>query len=221
MKVIPPGVIGVCANDTGRFSIFAASLAGIQSPPGSQIAWAMGSDIVNGRNILVQERMAGDWIWFMDDDHAFSSDLLMRLLKHEVEVVVPVCLMRQKPFYPVDLVAEGKSLDLTTAKHSGLIQLHSAGTAGMLIRRSVFKKMETKWPGRAPFEHGDTSEDLIFCGRLRELGIPIHCDLGARLGHVTTTVIWPDETNGPDAQWCVGFQVSDSYLIQVGIEPQE
>jgi hypothetical protein len=208
------GSVGVVSNDTGRFTVFTASMVGLEMPPGSGVIWASGSDIVLGRNSCV-ERMRGEWLWFMDDDHAFEPGLLMQLLSHNVDVVVPVCLMRQKPFFPVELTAEGQALDLTTAPRTGLVELYAAGTAGMLIRRRVFERLEPPY-----FAHGDTSEDFIFCARLRELGIPIHCDLGARLGHVTTTVIWPDVTAGPDPSWCVGFQVSDSYMIQVGIEKE-
>jgi GT2 family glycosyltransferase len=207
------GTIGVCASDTARFSVFTESLAHIQTPPGSSIAFAYGSDIVNGRNLLVNELMRGAWIWMMDDDHAFAPDLLLNLLAHNVDVVVPVCLMRQQPFYPVERIGEDKALDLTTAAQKGLVEVHSAGTAGMLIRRSVLDRVRETFPGPI-FEHGDVSEDYLFCARLRELGIPIHCDLGSRLGHATTTVIWPGEAGG---EWCVDFHISDSFSIKVGI----
>lgn len=212
-----PGTIGVCANDTGRFTVFTECLAGVQSPEGSAIVFAYGSDIVNGRNLIV-DQMHGDWVWMMDDDHAFAPDLLESLLAHDVDVVVPVCLMRQQPFYPVERIAEGKALDLTRAPLSGLLEVHSAGTAGMLIKRSVLDRVKAAYEGPV-FEHGDVSEDYLFCARLRELGIKVHVDLELRLGHATTGIIWPGRQ--PNGQWCVDFQISDSYLIQVGVEAPE
>lgn len=202
-----PGTIGVCANDTGRFTVFSLSLAGIASPPGSQIAWAVGSDIVNSRNLLVAERFHGDWIWFMDDDHAFKPGILTALLAHDVDVVAPVCLMRQEPFLPVALRGRDRSIDLANQEHEGLLEVWATGTAGMLIRRSVFERLPDP-----PFVRGETSEDYLFCERLRQASIPIYVDLGLRLGHATTTVIWPGETE--DGDWCVDFQISDSFFVE-------
>lgn len=211
------GTVGICAQETGRYSAFAESLAVLQTPSGTAISWAYGGDLVNGRNLLA-DTMQGDWIWMMDDDHAFQPDLLMRLLSHEVEVVVPVCLMRQQPFYPVERVAEDQAMDMRGAPKEGLVACHSAGTAGMLIRRPVLDRVRAGWAGPI-FEHGDVSEDYLFCARLRELGIPVYVDLGSMLGHMTATAIWPGR--GPDGEWCVNFVISDSYLVQVGIAPPE
>lgn len=213
------GTIGIVANDTARFTAFSVSLAAVQSPPGSQIAWAVGSDIAESRNHLVNERMHGEWIWFMDDDHAFVPDVLTKLLAWNVSVVGPLCLMRQKPFLPTTLIERDKTIDLTVMPSEGLTTVYSTGTAGMLIRRSVFDKFRERWPGKPLFEkRTGFSDDFLFCARLRELEIPIHVDLGQRLGHITTTVVWPDELD--DGQKVVSFQISDSYIVHVGYEKE-
>ena len=137
----------------------------------------------------------------------------MGLLKHNVDVVVPVVLMRQRPFYPVARMSEDEVIDWKQA--SGLVEIHSAGTAGMLIRRKVLDQWHHAYGGPA-FERAPVSEDYLFCERLREIGVPIHCDLGSRLGHLTSTSIWPGHTDEGEA--CVSFVVSDSYLVKVGIE---
>lgn len=214
------GTVGICAQETGRYSAFAESLAVLQTPAGTTISWAYG-DTVAGRNLLVNG-MQGDWIWFMDDDHVFEPDLLLHLLAHEVDVVVPVCLMRQQPFFPVERVSMGESLDLKASPMTGLVEVHSAGTAGMLIRRNVLEAMRLGSTSTVPvqvFEKGPTSEDYLFCEKVRSLGFKIHCDLGAQLGHMTATAIWPGRTSEGEA--CVSFVISDSYLVQVGIADRE
>lgn len=213
----PPGTIGICANDTARYTAFTVSLAAIQSPPGSQIAWAVGSDIAEGREILVRERMHGEWIWFMDDDHAFTPDVLLNLLAWNVDVVGPIYLARQQPFLPTTLVDDDKVIDLTKVPTEGLAEVYATGTAGMLIRKPVFEKMAAAHPDAPIFEKMmGRSDDYLFCERLRSMHIPIHVDLGERLGHITSTVVWPDVLD--DGQRVVTFQISDSQLVQIGYE---
>lgn len=204
----PPGCVGVCVQETGRYTAFTESMSSLQTPPGTQVLWRYGSHIVNGMNWLV-DNMAGEWLWIMGDDHSFDPHMLMRLLDHNVDVVVPLCLMRQQPFAPVVRVnEEGNVIDLTKLKPSeGLIEIHSAGSAGMLIRKSVLERVREAFPGRVFVEDGDVSEDFLFCSRVRELGIPIHCDLGSRLGHMAVVGIWPGV--GPDGHFCIDFQIAD------------
>jgi hypothetical protein len=208
----PPGTVGICAQETGRYTAFTESMASLQSPPGTVISWAYGSDIVTGMNTLV-DGMQGEWLWLMGDDHVFDPDLLMRLLDHRVDVLVPVCLMRQSPFWPVAKTSSEQCLDLTSVPRVGLVELYETGSAGMLIRKSVIERVRAAFAGSV-FERGDVSEDYLLCRRLRELGITIHCDLGSRLGHMTATAVWPGEV---DDAWCVDLLVSDSYRVQLGI----
>ena len=219
MTLTLPGTIGICANDTGRFTGFAHSLCGVQSPIGSKIAWAIGSDIAEGREILVRDRMQGDWMWFMDDDHAFASDTLMHLLARGLPVIAPVVLQRQQPFLPVAMIDKDNRIDLTQQPSEGAVEVYATGTAGMLIRRNVFEEFARVWPDEPIFEkHTGTSDDYLFCARLRQLGIPIHVDLGLSLGHITTTVVWPDVL--ADEQRVVTFQISDSFRVSVGYQQE-
>jgi hypothetical protein len=216
----PPGTVGICVQETGRYTAFTESLAGLETPDGSGILFQYGTDIPNGMSQLAQ-KMDGEWLFIMGDDHCFHPDLLMRLLDHNVDVVVPLCLMRQRPFAPVVRVDdEGHVIDLTRAATSGLVKIHSAGSAGMLIRKHVLDAVREEFPGYPVFERrAEMSEDFLFCKRVRECGFEIHCDLGQTLGHMTATAIWPGK--GPDGKWCQNFVVADSFLIQLAIPESE
>ena len=210
----PGGSVGICVQETGRYTAFTESMSALQTPDDTQILWRYGSHIVNGMNWLV-DNMVGEWLWLMGDDHTFDPFLLMRLLDHNVDVVVPVCLMRQQPFAPVVRVDDERHvIDLAKLKPSGgLVEIHSAGSAGMLIRKPVFDRVREAFPGRVFVEDGDVSEDFLFCDRVRSLGIPIHCDLGSRLGHMTATSVQPGV--GADGLFCLEFLVADSFQIHV------
>lgn len=213
------GTIAVVASDTGRYTNFSTSLARLEKPEGWEISVLTGSDTIQGRNAHVEE-MQGDWIWFIDDDHEFAPFTLKRLLAREVDVIVPLCLMRSKPFNPVDFVGlDGDllmPLDLRSSGRSGTKELFAAGTSGMLIHKKVFDQYRDHFPGAPYFEHGERSEDIIFCERLREMGIKIHVDLEVRIGHLNVVSVYPDVA--ADGSWCIGMRVGPNFPIQIGIE---
>lgn len=211
------GLIGIPANDAARYTFFAASLTALHHPPNTAVRWSFGSDRIRGRNNLVRDALdqGAEWLWFLDDDHAFRPDLLHRLLAHEKPIVTPVYLQRMMPFAPVVYAdREGDNyipvfLPDHAPEDDPLIEVCAAGTGGMLIRTEVFRGLEEPW-----FEHGRASEDLIFCEKARAAGFPIYCDLSAHLGHITSSVIWPVVQEG---EWAVGFAVADSVTLSVPV----
>lgn len=218
------GVVGIIGNDSARYSEFWACADRLQLPDGWRKEFLIGGDWCGARNSLCQHVLdtGADWLWFMDDDHSFAPDLLLKLYRHQQPLVVPVCLMRTHPFYPVTFAERLEDdPDTGNARYlpvhypgepvDGLITLEAGGCAGMLIHRDVLQTMKDSY--FAPwFEYGSASEDILFCQKAKELGYTIHCDLSARLGHITTAVVWP--TNDAEGEWCVGFTIGrDSKLI--------
>jgi hypothetical protein len=198
------GCIAITCAETGRYSMFSAALARLEKPAGTSIYMATGSDREQGRNQLVRMMLDSedDWLLFLDDDQIFNDDLLTRLLAHEVDIVGGLYLRRDLPFTPVcysERLTDGRyvPLDLAALPQDGLIQCAAVGSGGMLIRRSVFEDMEDPW-----FIRGEHTEDLIWCSQQTR---PIYCDLGARLGHMTTTAVWPSTI---DSGWAIGFNIS-------------
>lgn len=210
------GLIGVIAQETSRFSMFAASLTGLEAPEGTTIKWIFGHDIAANANLLVHEMYErdADWLWILGDDHSFSPTILTRLLAHDVDIIVPLCLMRNAPYRPVIYsgVEDGVRIRVNLDDHpqGGLIAVHSAGSGGMLVKREVFDAIEDPW-----FESGvDSSvqlgEDLYFCDKARDIGAVVMCDLDIPFGHCSTTVVWPvREADG----WTYGFSMMGGYSI--------
>lgn len=211
-------MVGVIANDTGRYSLFTTCLTTLQSPVNTKIQFALTSDRILGRNKLAKMAVeeGAEWLLFLDDDHVFSPTLLHRLLSHDEMVVGSLYMQRMQPFAPVAYSHKTEDeryipLDLTQLPDAELVEVCALGTGGMLIRTEVFRALgESHW-----FEHGRASEDLIFCDRAREAGFTIYCDLGARLGHMTPAAIWPSWV---DEEWVIGFSVADGTSLYVPIE---
>jgi hypothetical protein len=182
------GTIGVISGELARFSDFSIALLHLQKPVGTRLVWAKGADVTGNCNTLVRG-MVGDWLWILGDDHVFDPGLLVRLLAHDVDVVVPLCMKRTAPYDPV--VYSGETEDghhvVADLPESGLVPIHAAGNAGMLIRRHVIEALE-----EPVFESNrGQNEDLTFCRKAREAGFGIFCDVDAPLGHVGIVEVWP------------------------------
>lgn len=213
-----PGVVGVLAQDTARFSMFAASLTGVEVPPGTSITWKFGSSIAEQMNEIVRTMLAApeaEWLWILGDDHVFSSSLLLRLLAHEdCDMVVPLCLTRNPPYKPVifagwqDVEKGGREdfyrrrVDLNDHPDGGLIPVHSAGTAGMVVRRRVLEALEEPWFETGRVSNVHVGEDVHFCDKARDAGFRLWADLDSPIGHLTVATVWPVHEPGG---WTYGF----------------
>lgn len=188
--------VGVLSNELARFSAFFQSLLGVMGnlPPGSGLGWAKGVNIPKACNRLVAQMLEGtyEWLWIMGDDHTFDNDIVVRLIEHDVDVVVPHCLGRYPPWDPVVWNQDEDGLYFRpNLPKSGLTEIHAAGSAGMLIRRRVLEAVEAPW-----FE--GRNEDIGFCEKAREAGFSIYIDPEIRLGHVTLATVRPAWADG---QW--------------------
>jgi hypothetical protein len=217
------GTIAVVANEAARYTAFSISLMNLKHPANTTLDWGVSTDFVLARNELVQNSLdrGSEWLLFLDDDHTFDEDLLLRLLLHEEPVVCSLYLGRQTPFRPIAFRGpneEGmyESIPLTDIPgDQGLLPITAAGCAGMLIWSEVFRSIPKPW-----FEYGKVgswaaSEDIIFCEKARAAGFEIYLDPRAQLGHLASLGIAPAWI---DEEWAVGFSVADSLRFYAPIE---
>jgi hypothetical protein len=214
------GTVGVVADATARYTIFAQSITTMFTPPNTAIDWRIGADRGRSRNSLVAASLerGSEWMLFLDDDHSFPPDILQRLLLHEQPVVASLYLQRADPFLPLAYTSKKDGdywpLDLDEHGKQGLVPVIGAGTGGMLIRSEVFHHLDPPW-----FIHTtQQSEDLYFCDRCVEAGIPIFVDLAARLGHVAAVNVYPDyiEADGRET-WSAGLAISPTAVVHLPI----
>lgn len=207
---LPPaaGTIGVLSGDLARYSDFALALMHTIKPDGTKLVWMRGVDVVSNMNMMVAAAATAhsEWLWILGDDHVFDPDTLMRLLAHDVDVVVPLCLKRSPPYDPVVYTHQneiGEYVGAHDLPEHGLHKIHAAGTAGMLVRRRVFEAID--WPPFAT-EGGGLNEDLTFCKRVREAGFDIHVDVDVPIGHISQISVWPLFEEG---EWKIGLNLGN------------
>jgi hypothetical protein len=204
------GTIGVISSDLARYADFSVALMHQHTPPGSKLIWTKGADVVGNMNRLVAG-MEGDWLWILGDDHVFAPGLLLGLLAHDVDVVVPLCLKRTPPYDPVVYESQneaGEYVACMDLPEHGLVEVHACGSAGMLVRRHVLDAITDP-----VFEsYGGLNEDLTFCAKIRDAGFTIHCDVDAWLGHIGLVSIWPQYRDG---EWQVQLDLGNGEMMPV------
>ena len=211
----PPGVVGLISGNTARFNEFFTCLEALRIPPGSSLQWMQGCNPAKNSNKATKkllENQDWQWIWYMGDDHTFDPMLLITLLKHNVDVVVPVVCKRCPPFIPIaykELVfAPGEQLQMTPITWSDLSQLDGltivagAGHAGMLVKRRVIEALGTDhWFRVGEVEPDELAEDLSFCDRLSKAGFTIYLDTNSTMGHIHPTSYIPVRME--DGRWTI------------------
>lgn len=200
-----------------RYRALFTSLEKLRVPRGTNLIYAEGSEVARNCNTLV-DKMTGEWLWIMGDDHRFGPDVLLKLLDRRVDIVVPLVCRRHPPFESVlykKMVSDGapnEKYALSELPASGMLQVDAAGSAGMLVRQHVFGSLPKPW-----FEfQRHTSEDVGFCLSARSAGFKVHADLDQTMTHITTCEIEPYRRGG---KWNVGVNVGGR-MVPVDEEPK-
>ena len=213
-----PGV-GVCVatGELTRYSLFNQSLAMLHVPNESCLIWTSGPLIAANMNrnfaqFLRNEKL--QYAWIMGDDHTFKPEVVMNLLKHKLDVVVPLCMNREPPcaFTIID-ESNNKHRDFDKVPTSGLFKLEDfevCGDAGMLLSRKAIEMLGPPWY-ESLISGTYTSEDRYFARKIRKHGMDIWIDADVHLGHITPCTISPILT--PDG-WQVLFGVGHKPLAQ-------
>ncbi len=144
------------------------------------------------RNMLADEVLAEPGathaLW-LDDDMVCPPDLITRLLAHGVPVVGAVYFTRSPPHEVVCgplHYGQARALDHLPA---GLEPVGWVGLGAALVEVGVMAAMKRRYGDGLLFRSDLMGEDVWFCRRLEEMGVPVHVDGGTVCGHVADQVI--------------------------------
>lgn len=93
-----------------RFVTFEMSLQALQVSAGSQLYRPISSGLAAGVNDAIKESVT-PFYWFEDDDHRFDPMIVLRLMAHDVPIVVPLTTTNKPPFIPVLFQSEAVAAD--------------------------------------------------------------------------------------------------------------
>ena len=147
------------------------------------------------RNVLAAEalRRGAGHILYVDDDVVLPPDALVRLLARDVPVVSGVYYRRRPPFEPFAGYFDADTFDLAPTScvatvEPGLQRVGWVGAGCLLIRCDVLWQMHQHF-GDCAWFLSSPAEDVFFCHRLAEMGVPVYLDGDVQCGHVSQTIV--------------------------------
>lgn len=186
------GTIVLAAGNQPRHHEFIESVEQLLVPQGTAYQVVKSCDVAQNFNKGIQ-RMTGEWVWFLGDDHAFEPDTLIRLLDRRMDVVVPITLCKQPFGYPFvlhgtdggwhDDMQTYSWLELSGPGLKALPKGDFIGQAGMLVRKPVLDRLGYPWFKCGMFDRGRLQEDMWFCRELQQLGYTVWIDQEIVLDH--------------------------------------
>jgi hypothetical protein len=221
-----PGVVGVISgDDQARYHHLVVSLDALLVPRGTDYAHATSCNPARNTNNLVTMMLANplyEWLWIMGDDHCFEESILLDLLAHGKDCVLPLTPRRQFPFDPVVAkefdpergIAKWYTWD-EIAQFPGIFPVAAAGNAGMLVKRRVFESMSPPWFQIGRWRADDLQEDMWFTTQCNNMGYIVYCDPNVPLGHITNAVMFPKK----DASGRIGIAANMSGFKTMLVPP--
>jgi len=163
------------------------------------------ANVSTARNEIVrrflEHHTQAEWLLFVDSDMQWDHDALDRLLSAADQAAAPIvgglCFgaVRDRLFPTIYRLVPTEEGGVTTLRvgdypRNQLVPCDATGAAFLLIHRSVLKSMRAHqfnptfpWFQEAELGGLPAGEDLTFCLRARQLGVPIHVDTRVKVGH--------------------------------------
>lgn len=201
-----PGTVflGWVHGGTVRAEFMASVLRLLGSPASALIGQAgdlnAGALVARGRNLLAARFLATSlpWLWMVDTDMVFTPVLLPALLEaadpdkrpvmSAVYLICPGTAWIPALYDATETDGHPDFEPRFTRPGDGVIEVGGCGAGCLLIHRTALEAIRNRFGAdcwfdelRGPVPHG---EDLSFCVRAAQAGIPVHAHGGARAGHV-------------------------------------
>lgn len=178
-----------------------------------------GTGIPRSRCIITEQFLEAehqaDWLFFLDTDASFDSDILDILLQDADPVERPIVGgLAFKAVYGEPNAVGARSFTLEPTIYQGkdgvyytvnkyplnaLLKVTATGCHCLLIHRSVLEDPRWKedrhphpWFRMFVRNGYENSEDFYFCERAQELGYPVYVSTRAKTGHVKSIVLDED-----------------------------
>ena len=151
-------------------SIHSASI-GIREMPLMQEGFDPAAGRNAGARILLDH--GAEWILFIDSDMQFAPTALAQLISHDVDIVGADYRYRGPPYQKMGTYDP----DTMPQSESGLVEREYLGLGLFLVKAEVLSKVSPPWFARVYDTPEMMTEDVFFCGRARDAGYKVWCDL--------------------------------------------
>ena len=175
------------------------SMLRLKKPEGTETVHVPLCLVYVAREKIVDHAINGefDYVMFLDSDMVFTSDLLMKLLAHDKDIITALAFQRKPPYSPciyskMRMGDPGEAV-IEAVKHysNGVMEIEGCGMACVLIKTEVFKKIRATGQ-LCYFPIRGVGEDFAFCYRAKKLGYKIYADTSLKVGHVGSVICTED-----------------------------
>lgn len=153
------------------------------------------SIVGNARNVAVRaaKEIGADYLLQIDSDMVFPPWLLEEYLNADVDIIGCPYRRRGPPWGMMGELEPDQDLVAAT-KEQRPVRFKWLATGLMMVKMSVYEKMEPPYYHHPIHEDMVKGEDLQFCEAVKDLGYDIHGLIHLpRIGHIMTGVLWNDE----------------------------
>lgn len=162
-----------------------------------------------------------EWLFMLDTDMIFPADVVERLLEYadpdKAPIVGGLCFgfdeqgLVQPTLYdmfPGEGTEEVQFMRYQEWKPDSMMQVVATGAACLLIHKSALERIrdteDPNHPGRkgfnpaypwfqeAEFQGRIIGEDITFCIRANQCGVPVHVNTAIQIGHIKERVLTMD-----------------------------
>ncbi len=167
---------------------FTLSLASLIIPENSSVMAIPRVMIDTARNTFCEkflENKGKTHLFFLDDDMWFDSDILIRLLEHDVDIIGAMAFKRVPDYQPCVYQKNQEDNNYYPILPKENQEVDVIGAAGLLIKRNVIESMKNPW-FETPYdkEGRHFSVDFNFCMKAKEAGFKIWCDPTIEMKHI-------------------------------------
>lgn len=159
------------------------------------VTFARSASISYNRNELVRLALhdKADWLLWLDADHTFPKDALLRLLAHDKPVVACnyIQRLRGKDGSAMRPQFDGRAINCLSRAGGGLEEMAAVGMGVFLISADAIRSVPEPRFLEGYTRDGFRGEDVHFCNHLRSAGHKIYVDhdLSMEVGHIGETVL--------------------------------
>lgn len=189
----------------------------LTKPPNAMVILNHDRSPAKGRNMCIDAAIEHDCthILLVDDDMAYKPEALLKLLEHDKDIVSGLYLSGAYPHQAIvfDIADEdGSAFPIYLVDNlKGLIPIVAAGLGFVLIKTSIFEKLEKPYVRLGELNSEEWCDDIGFFKRVREAGIQSYCDLEVMVGHMKSMIVWPNRNE--KGQWMTGYDTNGTGAI--------
>lgn len=175
------------------------SIYDLEVPEGyeTELQFFFGYNIDQIRNLIAEWAKRYDYLFSVDSDIILPQDTLVKMLRHDKDMVSGVYL-QERPgsyleAYKPNATGGMTNLQWHEVARPDLYEVVGCGFGCVLVKSWVFQKMQyPHFVYHSALDHANTvSEDVDFCIKARNLGARIFLDSTILCGHVKKRVLRP------------------------------